>query len=204
MRIQFYGHEALPQGRSLFLAGPTTDAMADGRRDLGDGLIMSAWRARFVSLLIEELFLTPQAVADLTIIVPEFHEKDEGPDWFASRAAAVFGSGRGVLKWEEAHMTHADLVVAWGDVRRKQPGLGLNARPEIYGLMLRMFLREGCGTWAPKRLLLGVPSSAQAAGRYHLLAEQLKLEVLDDLPALAKATAAIVSEGTVDIEAEHA
>lgn len=204
MRIQFYGHEPLPVSRSIFLAGPTTDGEANGRRDLGDGLIMSAWRARFVSLLIEELFLTPQAVADLTIIVPEFHEKGDGPDWFAARAAAVFGGGRGVLDWEEMHMAHADLVVAWGDVRRKQPGLGLNARPEIYGLMLRLFLREGCGTWAPKRLLVGVPSSAQAAGRYHLLAEQLKIAVHDDMPALAKATAAIVSEGTVDIEAEHA
>lgn len=193
MTIKFYDYDQtdLPRGRSIFLAGPTTDACADGRGYFC-GLFASAWRAAFINMLFE--MMTGDEVQDLTVVVPEFCDKEEGSDWFSQQAQLIFGenAGRKIVKWEEAHMRHADIVVAWNDVRRQQPGLGLNARPELYGLMLRTLLPKDCATWAPKRLLFGMPPTAQAVSRFHELAEELLMPVHRNLVDLAQETASLL------------
>lgn len=190
MRIKFYDYDTpdLPKGRSIFLAGPTTDAYQTGR-EFFLNLQLSTWRAMFVRALADQLAMEPK-LQDLTVVVPEFKDKGDEQDWFSRQASIVFGpeAGRAVVRWEEKHMAHADIVVAWNDVRRRQPALGLNARPEVYGLMLRSQLRAGCGTWAPKKLLLGVPPEAQAVTRFHVLAEELRIPVHSHLADLVVET----------------
>lgn len=196
-------------GPVVFLAGPTTDGNRLGRSWFA-GRMMSSWRAELGILL---------ARADWTgtIVVPEFHVKGVDDGWFAKRAAEHFGNtpmpagmpeflladrgprmwdpsaSVGLIQWEENQMEAADLVVAWADVRDTQPGLGLNARPEIYGLMLRWRAAAGAGVmpiWSPRRLLLGIPETARSVTRLWLEAASAGLPVVRTLEEMAWAIVA--------------
>lgn len=182
LHFRFYDSlkSAAQPGPTVFLAGPTTDEKASGR-SWYEGRELSVWRAAFAKRL-EDL-----GVKDVVLVVPEFQVKGaEAGGWFRAKADEHFGGGPGVLAWEEEQMRAADIVVAWLDVRREPPYLGLNARPEIYGLMMRS--RGVHGTWTPRRLVLGIEPSAQAVSRFRLLAKELEIPVKDSLEALAHAT----------------
>lgn len=147
--IRWYGEEtvvrAAPDGArafAAFLCGPTTDARPDGCGEVA-GITLSAWRASLVRALVARAAEVDEAIA-LTLVVPEFPDKTVE---FRAHAAALFGAtivpdglpckpaSWGVLSWERQQLHDADRVLVWCDFRDHQPGLGLNARPEVAELL---------------------------------------------------------------------
>lgn len=206
--LHFYNSQVFPQsgGPILFLAGITTDEFPSGRGSYR-GQEMSAWRAAFCELLERRGFSG-------IVVVPEFGVKGSEAGWFAKYAERYFGDTQvpqgmrgkpasvGIVRWEERHMASADVTVAWKDVRRTQPGLGLNARPEIYGLILRWRVAQAVRDqehvfdspiWAPGHLILGIPETAQAVTRDHLEAFEAGLPVYATLGELARQAVAAVA-----------
>jgi hypothetical protein len=151
---------------------------------------MSAWRAELTAELIARRWRG-------VLWVPEFRDKGRGPDWFEARARAVFSGRSGaILDWEEARMSECHTVAAWLDVQARQPGLGLNARPEIYGLLLRFQSRGRVpGMWAPRRLAVGIPLTAKAVGRHRLEADRAGLDVSFTVQELAEEIIYLTAEG---------
>lgn len=193
IHIHYYDSREFPlnAGPSMFAAGITTDEFPGEGRGSYKKHEMSAWRAELCEILDWRGFSG-------TVVVPEFEDKGSQPGWFQERARSVFGSTQvpqgmrakapslGIMHWEERHMASTDVTVAWKDVRKKQPGLGLNARPEIYGLILRWQVAQALRDqeaefdnplWAPRQLVLGIPETAQAVTRDHLEAYRANLPV---------------------------
>ncbi len=186
--IRWYAHEQLvtaaPDGARpyvAFLCGPTTDARPDGC-DTVAGIILSAWRA---SVLRSVLARTHEVEADvaLTLVVPEFPDKLRE---FREHAEEMFGStlvpaglpckrtSWGVLQWERRQLHDADRVLVWCDFRDHQPGLGLNARPEVAELLAT----------SARRVSLAISDRCTASTRFWAQAHEAAITpgtTLDDL-----------------------
>lgn len=194
INLYFYDSTGPLKPPVVFLAGPTTDGNPGPGRGAYQDHVLSAWRAELARILDVRGWSG-------TLVVPEFSTdlKGDGGDWFGPLAARFFGQTKlpsaiqcaptswGVLQWEEHRMAAADTVVAWADVRVEQPGLGLNARPEIGGLLLRWQMRGQGRPWAPQRLIFGLPSTARKVTRFWMAAHEAGLPVARTLDEIASA-----------------
>lgn len=191
--------DPLPEGESedvTFLAGPTTDWGPDGIRTF-QGTPMSAWRADLLNLV-------SQRGGGGTFVIPEFFHKGSYREDAASRfgqtpVPPVLGGMKatslGVIEWEEAWMAHSHRVVAHLDVRDTQPGAGLNARPEIQGLLVRAGMyraleRAGIKPpvdlpWVPESLILSIPPEGTKTSRFRINAVEFGIPWVTSLREVA-------------------
>lgn len=165
----YYNSTGFAGKPAVFLAGPTTDRDEGKWRSSFMDFELSTWRAQLAQHLNDLGW-------DGTLIIPEFSNKGRNGDWFGPLAKQHFGGGDGVLRWEEEMMIRADIVVGWADVNVEGPNVGLNARPELYGLLIRYRTSQVLRRaeipqtldlpWAPRKLAFGIPPYARKIARF--------------------------------------
>jgi hypothetical protein len=186
--LYFYDTYGPVQHPAVFLAGPTTDTLPDGRTSVA-GIEITKWRV--------DVITRAQACGFKgTFVVPEFSTKGVGNDWFREKAKIIFANwphdeiASPPLRWENMWLARVDAVVLWLAVTNDGPARGKNARPEAAELIFR-YKDKPSWTWGPRYLILGIPPEAESVGRFKVLAKEGAIPVLVNLDQVADAICAL-------------